>query len=271
MHLVTLVENTTMREDLIAQHGLSLYMVCHGKHILFDMGQDDIFFHNAKKLGVDISNIDYAILSHGHYDHCGGLSTFLQHNSRAPIYLGSGSDKPFYSERPKKYRYIGLDDKILEENAERLRWVHESLDVSYGIHLISGFDMDESRPKGNRGLYIKEKSDYLPDPFAHEILCIIEEPDGITLVTGCGHSGIINMVASAKRYLPDVPVKAVIGGFHLIGESRQEIERIAGKLLELGCGRVITGHCTGEDAAHIMEEVLGDRLDRLHTGYSTDL
>jgi 7,8-dihydropterin-6-yl-methyl-4-(beta-D-ribofuranosyl)aminobenzene 5'-phosphate synthase len=271
MHLVTLVENTTRREDLIAQHGLSLYLVSHGKQILFDMGQDKTFHHNAVKLGIDISDIDYAILSHGHYDHCGGLSIFLQYNSSAPIYLGSGCDKLFYSERPEKYRYIGLDNNLLKENEGRFHWVAKSCEVDSGIHLISDFHMGESRPGGNRGLLIREGGKYNPDPFAHEILLVICEPDGIILATGCGHSGILNMVLAAKKYFPNMHIKAVIGGFHLIGESRQEIERIAYKLLELGCARVITGHCTGEDAIHIMNEILGDRLDHLHTGYSADL
>ncbi|MDD5050027.1 MAG: MBL fold metallo-hydrolase, partial [Methanoregulaceae archaeon] len=119
MHLTTLVENTSRSDDLASQNGLSLYLEDHGKRILFDMGLDDTFFRNAEKLSVDISRVDYAILSHGHYDHCGGLETFLKHNTRAPVFLGSGSDQPLYSERPEKYRYIGLDDTLVDANSER--------------------------------------------------------------------------------------------------------------------------------------------------------
>lgn len=271
MHLVTLIENTSTRNDLVAQHGLSLYIESHGKRLLFDMGQDGSFLYNAEKLGIDISKVDYAILSHGHYDHCGGLSSFLDTNSSAPIYLGSGSDKPFYSEKPKKYRYIGLDARLLEENAERVRWVSKSCEIDSGIHLLSDFHMGESRPGGNRWLLTREGDEYKADPFAHEILLVIQDPDGIVLATGCGHSGILNMVLAAKKYFPGIAIKAVIGGFHLIGERPLEVERITQRLIDLECKRVITGHCTGEEAGAIMEEMLDNRFDHLSCGYSIDL
>ena len=271
MHLTTLVENTSRSDDLASQHGLSLYLESHGKRILFDMGQDDTFYQNAKKIGIDISQADYAILSHGHYDHCGGLQTFLKHNTRAPIFLGSGSDQPLFSERPKKYRYIGLDDTFIDAYSERFSWVDGSRDVTTWLHLISRFGRAEPLPKGNDGLYIRKAGEYLPDPFAHEILCIIEEADGMILITGCGHSGILNMVNAAQEYLPGFPIKAVIGGFHLLRDSRWEVERIAKRLSESGCDLVITGHCTGQEASLIMKDILGDRLDILHTGYTTEI
>lgn len=271
MHLTTLVENTSRSDDLASQHGLSLYLESHGKRILFDMGQDDTFYQNATKLGIDISQIDYTILSHGHYDHCGGLETFLKYNTRAPIFLGSGSDKPLYSERPKKYRYIGLDDTLVDAYSERFAWVDGSRDVTPWIHLTSKFGRAEPLPEGNKGLYIRKEGEYLPDPFAHEILCIIEEPGGMILLTGCGHSGILNMVNAAQEHLPGLQIKAVIGGFHLSGESRVEVQRIARALLESGCSRVITGHCTGQEAALIMKDILGDRLDILYSGYTAEI
>jgi 7,8-dihydropterin-6-yl-methyl-4-(beta-D-ribofuranosyl)aminobenzene 5'-phosphate synthase len=271
MHLTTLVENTSKSDDLASRNGLSLYLENHGKRILFDMGPDDTFFCNAEKLGVDISRVDYAILSHGHYDHCGGLQTFLKHNTRAPVFLGSGADETLYSERPEKYRYIGLDKMLIDAYPERFSWVEGSRDVTPWLHLTRKISMAEPRPESNRGNYIRDKGIYLPDPFAHEILCIMEETDGMILLTGCGHSGILNMVDTAQEYLPDLPVKAVIGGFHLVRDSRQEVERIAKRLSESGCGRVITGHCTGHEATQIMKDILGDRLDILYSGYTTEI
>lgn len=271
MHLTTLVENTSRSDDLASQNGLSLYLEDHGKRILFDMGLDDTFFRNAEKLGVDISRVDYGILSHGHYDHCGGLETFLKHNTRAPVFLGSGSDQPLYSERPEKYRYIGLDDTLVDANSERFSWVEGNRDVTPWLHLTRKISMAEPRPESNRGNYIRDEDEYLPDPFAHEILCILKETDGMILLTGCGHSGILNMVDTAQEGFPDLPIKAVIGGFHLLRDSRQEVERIAKRLSESGCGRVITGHCTGQEATQIMKDTLGDRLDILYSGYTTEI
>ena len=108
---------------------------------------------------------------------------------------------------------------------------------------------------------------------------VVREKDGMVVLAGCGHSGILNMVKAAQDRFPDEPVKAVVGGFHLIdnpllktmGATPGEVREMARRLDAMGCRRVITGHCTGEKAARILKEEMGDRLEILHTGFSSDL
>ena len=117
MKIVTLMENTACREDLCCEHGLSLYMETENRRILFDAGQSAAFADNARKLGVDLETVDFAVLSHGHYDHGGGLGKFLEINRTAPVYVSSHAFEPHYSQNG----YIGLD--LSMQNSGQIRYV----------------------------------------------------------------------------------------------------------------------------------------------------
>ena len=109
MKITVLLENTTARADMKTEHGLSLYIETEKHKILFDMGQTEIFAENAKKLGIDLSQVDVAVLSHGHYDHGGGLAKFLDINNRATVYIHTEAFLPHYN---GKHRYIGLETSL---------------------------------------------------------------------------------------------------------------------------------------------------------------
>jgi len=279
MHMVTLVEDTKGREDLKNRFGLSLYIESGGKSILFDTGQDGTFLENARTLGVDMADLDLAILSHGHYDHGGGLGAFFAANRATPLYLRTGADGPFYARVFWMHKYIGLDGAVLNENRERLRWVEKDTELAPGIDALTSMKRTEPLPRGNRRLFTKTVGGFVPDPFTHELACVVREKDGMVVLAGCGHSGILNMVTAAKDLFPETPVKAVVGGFHMIdnpllktmGATPEEVREVARKLMALGCQRVITGHCTGGKAVGILKQELGERLEVLNTGYTADL
>ena len=109
MKLYTLMENTTCRPDFDAEHGLSLYIETDRHRLLFDIGQSGTFADNAEKLGVDLAAVDCAVLSHGHYDHGGGLKRFLEINDHAPVYLNRNAFGEYYHGPD---RYIGLDTQL---------------------------------------------------------------------------------------------------------------------------------------------------------------
>jgi 7,8-dihydropterin-6-yl-methyl-4-(beta-D-ribofuranosyl)aminobenzene 5'-phosphate synthase len=279
MHLVTLVEDTKGREDLKNRFGLSLFLETEGGSLLFDTGQDATFLANARTLGLDLSRIDIAVLSHGHYDHGGGLGAFFAANQATPLFLGKGAGGPHYARVLWMNRYIGLDQAVLEQHRDRLKWVEKDTELAPGIDALMPVKRVEPIPRGNRRILLKTGEGFIPDPFDHELTCVVREPDGMIVLAGCGHSGIVNMVAAAKERFPGVPVKAVVGGFHLIdnpllktlGATPGEIREMAQKLVALRCQRVLTGHCTGKKAAGILKDELGDRLGILNTGYTTDL
>jgi 7,8-dihydropterin-6-yl-methyl-4-(beta-D-ribofuranosyl)aminobenzene 5'-phosphate synthase len=293
MEITTLIENTSRDSSLVAEHGLSLYIECRGHRLLFDMGPSKAFLANAVRLGVDVGGVDVAIVSHAHFDHGGGLATFLAANEKAPVYLKVGADGDYYGnigaklppwllgvihprvDRSLRFsRYIGLDKAVMQDHDERFYYVADHTSLYPDISLVTDLNGGLPQPEGNKFLLEKTGENLAPDLFAHELMLLIQEPDGLVLFTGCGHNGILNMLAAARRIFTDQPVKAVVGGFHLalqpgrpgIAGKPADIESIADALLQAGVGAVYTGHCTGEEAYRIMKGVMGDKLGRLYTG-----
>jgi 7,8-dihydropterin-6-yl-methyl-4-(beta-D-ribofuranosyl)aminobenzene 5'-phosphate synthase len=274
MHLTSLIEDTPGgAPGLVPQHGLSLLLKVRDTTVLFDMGQDGTFIGNAGYLGIDLKNVDIGILSHGHYDHGGGLAAFLRYNNHAPVYLKAGADEALYARDLPRYRFIGLEHDMLITNAERFIWIGTDTGLSPGLMLITDIRKPEPLPKGNRTLLIQRQEIFEPDPFLHELFLVVEEEDGISIITGCGHSGILNMVHTARARYPGRPIKAVVGGFHLTDRDTppEEVRSIGKTLKSAGCGRVITGHCTGTRAKSILREELGSCFAALYTGYTTEI
>jgi 7,8-dihydropterin-6-yl-methyl-4-(beta-D-ribofuranosyl)aminobenzene 5'-phosphate synthase len=274
MHLTTLIENTPGGDHgLVPQHGLSLLLEARDTTVLFDMGQDGTFIRNAGHLGLDLKKVDIGIISHGHYDHGGGLAAFLECNQHAPVYLKAGADGASYARDLPRYRYIGLEPDMLITNAERLIWIGTDTEICPGLMIITDIRKPEPIPPGNRILLIRRQETFEPDPFLHELFLVIEEEDGISIITGCGHSGILNMVYTAMDRYPGRPIKAVVGGFHLTDrDTPSDMVHSIGKILKsAGCRRVITGHCTDTRAKDILREELGSRFTALFTGYRTEI
>ncbi len=252
MKICTLMENTACREGLAAEHGLSLYIEAAGKRILFDAGQSGAFGDNAKKMGIDLSAVDAAILSHGHYDHSGGLERFLAINPTAPIYLTPEALSPHYHGE----RYIGISPALAA--SPRLRPVTENTRPFPGIQLRR--DLTLRRPIDDGGLSFLEKGAKKAEDFRHELYLLVEENGLRVLFSGCSHRGIENIAA---HFRPDV----LIGGFHFskIPPDSHLLADTARALAELPC-QYYTCHCTGLAQYAAMKEILGDRLGYLAAG-----
>ena len=252
MKLVVLAENTSIRQELTAQHGLSLYIEANGRRILFDMGQDATFARNAQILGVDLSQVDLAILSHGHYDHGGGLETFLKINPTAPVYLHEEAFGRYYNGIEK---YIGLD--LSMQTNPRLRFVKGLTELPCGMQLMDCNNL--GWVSDSWGLTCKTEETFQPDPFLHEHYLRIQEGEKQYLISGCSHKGIVNI---ASYFQPDV----LVGGFHLNKQENEETLAEIADLLMQGKTAYYTGHCTGSKQYAVLKERMGQRLQNLSTG-----
>ena len=276
VQVITLMDNSPGPDGLVSEHGLSLGISTHGQKILFDTGPSRTFTRNAQLLGYDLAMVDVVVLSHGHYDHGGGLEAFFGINSEAPLYLKEEADGDFYAEMAGLSHYIGLDKGLLERNAGRLRWVTGSVSINSNVHLIAAFPGKYPRPPGNSMLKIKRGDHFYEDRFDHELALVVKEDDGIAVFTGCGHSGVLNIVTAAKSAFPNEHIKAVVGGFHQISgpggisASPDEVRELGKELIRLGCARVYGGHCTGTEASDLLKDELGDVYRELHTGLRFD-
>ncbi|MCG2828229.1 MBL fold metallo-hydrolase [Methanothermobacter sp. K4] len=252
LKIICLVEDTA-KAPLMGEHGLSLYIESDIR-ILFDMGQSRLFAENARRLGVDLREVDVAIISHGHYDHGGGLRHFLEINDSADVLMGEGAFTPRYAINGD-WRFIGLE----EIHDDRIKFLCKT-ESFQGFTVIRDFEDLFEKPAGNRTLFACSKGELVPDSFSDELALVIEEGSYLSLITGCSHNGILNIVRKAYDIFHG-PLDLVVGGFHLEGSS----EGVASRLGEFIRGPVYTGHCTSEEARLGLAEGLVN-VNPLQTG-----
>lgn len=281
MKITALIENrkSDNHNDLETEHGLSLYIEHNNHKILFDTGASDAFGRNAATLGIDLARVNIAVLSHHHYDHGGGLPCFLKINPYAPVYLGRrpSGELWFKAFAGMKKKYIGLESDLFTKELNRFVFINKMMvEISPDIFMITNICRKYPRPKGNRKLQLKNRDRWKEDNFEHEIIIVLKDKDELVVLTGCAHSGILNMVQTVTENFPDTPIKAVIGGFHLAGipiasllpETREEIESIGNLMLKYPVKKVYTGHCTGMKGYGILKNVMGKTLEYISTGTS---
>lgn len=258
MRITVLCENTTSDEQFEYEHGLSLYIEHGARKVLFDMGQSDAFTRNAEKCGADVAAVDTAILSHGHYDHGGGIAAFFEHNHTAPLYLQASAFEPHYNGTEK---YIGLDTTL--RSHPRLHFVDTATDLGDGMMLFTLNNTALPYPIDAHGLTEHCGDRFIPEPFTHEQYLLIEDDGQRVLVSGCSHKGVLNILELTH---PDV----FIGGFHFMkldpdGSGKDALAHAAIALASYPC-RYYTCHCTGEVPFAFLKSRLGEQLTYIRTG-----
>ena len=248
MKITALTENTSARAELGSEHGLSLFIETAETALLFDMGQSDLFARNAEKLHIDLREAEMAVLSHGHYDHGGGLRTFLALNDHAPVYLSRYAFDEAYNAEGK---YIGLDPAL--KNEKRLVFTGEEEALSPSAHLYSCNERERSFPLDSAGLTTLREGRRIPDDFRHEQYLLLEEHGTRVLISGCSHKGIRDLL---HWFRPDV----LVGGFHLMKTAPGEaLEPYAEALGSCGA-ELFTCHCTGAAQFRYLQE----RMENLY-------
>ncbi len=266
MKITSLVENTSCK-GLPVEHGLSLHIgLDDGRQILFDMGQGNLFADNAARLSIDLSAIDVAIISHGHYDHGGGLEVFFEKNAHAKAFVNRHAFEPHYSLRNNGLTYIGLDPR-LKNNA---RLVSCGSEMRMGdMVLFSEVTGDCLYPAGNRLLFGPEKD--RNDDFRHEQNMVITEGNKTVLFAGCAHAGIANIMQKAKE-ITHSSITHVFAGMHLVKSGLHEddeaafIGSLADELLKYRDCRYYTMHCTGQPQYELLKMRMGDAISYMSCG-----
>lgn len=258
MVITSLVENTSCRPDVGQEHGLSLFIQSGGHTILFDFGQSELFCENAFALGADLTSVEYGVLSHGHYDHGGGLRRFLQVNSNANVYVSRAAFEKHYN---AKNKYIGLDEELCGNS--RLIPVDSELQLAPQIRIMNCQSQRLITPIEPFGLTVMKENALIPENFRHEQYLEITEGGKKVLFSGCSHRGILNIVEWTK---PDV----LVGGFHFMKvsldrEGKKKLRMIAEQLMSYNT-IYYTCHCTGIPQYTYLKEIMGDRLHYVSAG-----
>ena len=221
MRIVNLVENTEGHAGCSYAHGLSFYVETSGHKLLVDLGPSEAALHNAKELGIDLSKVDTVVLSHGHYDHSGGIMPFANINSDARIYMQETADADYYADdgeraEGERYRYIGIDKAIAGlSQAVKIQGDHR---IDDELELFTIRKRSHDLPFTNKRLLIKENGELRRDDFVHEQYLVISEGDKKILISGCAHNGILSILDAFKAKYGAEP-DMVISGFHLMKKT----------------------------------------------------
>ena len=262
--IVTLMEDTKGHSSCFYEHGLSLYIETKHHHILFDTGASELTLKNAQKLNVDLQSVDVVIISHGHYDHGGGLLAFSKINKNAKIYIQKNAMEDYCHGQ----KYIGLDDKVKE--LPQIQWLEGNQQIDDELFLFTHITGRQYFSKSNLELTKRVAGKDVEDDFLHEQCLVIHDGKGDILLSGCAHNGIINILEKYKELFHNDP-QLVISGFHLskkteyTKEEINNIKDIAYYLNQLPI-QFYTGHCTGKKAYDIMKEIMQEKLHYLHCG-----
>lgn len=266
MKVTTLIENTVFRKNLTAEHGLSLLIENNGKKVLFDTGQGSNFISNARSLGVDLTEVDAVAVSHGHYDHAGGLGAFCDLNRSAPIHVKAGFFTPKYHDQN---RFIGVEYRETLFKG-RIKTVENVVEVIPGAFLVPDIPVANEWDTHNRGLTVKSNGEFRTDHFEDEQFLVVPKDGRLNIISGCSHRGITNIIRSAEE-LFHLPIGLVLGGFHTSDCDGPTMDQFITELSSRKIGMIGVCHCTGIDKYARIRESFGNDSFYNSTGNSFEL
>lgn len=272
LKITTLIENMPDEEGkLIFEHGFSAWIEVDGKKILFDTGQTGDFAKNADAMGIDLSEADAVILSHGHYDHTGGLWALLSRlKKKTKFYIGEDFFVPkFKLVEDGSFKFNGnpFEEGLLTQNqrAEVIEIREDVTQITEDLYLFKNFRRRTVYETVNPKFYKKTEAGYEQDLFADEIALGIRKNDGLVLVAGCSHVGIINMLEHVKE-TTNLRVHTILGGTHLVEADEKRLKQTVKALRQNEVKTVAVSHCTGDAGMELLQREFLDNYIRNNTG-----
>jgi len=262
--VTTLVENTVAQgsKGLLAEHGLSFYIEAGDRKILFDTGQNLALSNNARSLGIPLDRIDTAVLSHGHYDHTGGLQSLLECNPNFTLHAHPDVFSHKVKQQNGEFKFIGipLEKHAIEHRGAAVELHRNFLEIAPGIFssgeipLITDFEAVES------GFFIKTELGVVPDTLADDQALILDTAKGLVVLLGCSHRGVVNTLSQVRRLTGKSNIHSIFGGLHLGQASSDKLNTMMAHLHGFGLETIGVGHCTGPQAFLALANEFGNRV-----------
>ena len=241
---VTIVVDNIEHAGIPGEWGFCAYIEQNGKKLLLDTGASNLFADNAEKLNIDLKDVDFAVLSHAHYDHANGMGKFFEINEKAPFYLQEGCGENCYFKKGFVRKYIGIPKGITKRYQDRIKYVSGICPIAEGIYLAEN---------GLLGA-------------AYEQSLVLDTDSGLVIFNSCSHGGVVNIINEVKAAFPEQKITALIGGFHIFRHPEAAIRELAKLIKETGIQRIYTGHCSKERGYRILREELGDMAGQFYVG-----
>lgn len=271
MKIHILTENLTYKRGLLCEHGLSLLIESGQGRWLFDSGQTDAFVKNAKAMGVSLDDLDGIVLSHGHYDHCGGMKTLFalakkEQKELPPVYVrAAGFEKKYAQKGGAVKEEIGIPWAMSE--CESLRLIREdTYKIAPGVWLMGNISYQPQLEDVSPGMFVLQDGEFKKDPMSDEQLLVFETAEGLCVFAGCSHLGILNCLYAVRERFPGQRIHSLLAGMHLMHASTERIERTIEQLKQQDVDLIFPVHCTGLPAIARMRSQLPDRVRRAECG-----
>lgn len=257
-----LMENKTDRDGFVAEHGLSVYIEAHGRKILFDTGASGLFVKNAEKLEVKLEEVEDLVISHGHYDHTGGVPAFCEINKIAPVYVHENAFYENFSLNENGERSMDSIQWTDHERAEieprivmtsGVKWITEDIAVSGTVPKIDGYEPTATFYR------ILNDGSVIEDNMDHEQMLVIRQPEGLYVFSGCSHRGVIPAVRYAREIFGGEKISVLVAGMHLYSADEEMRKKVVDQIIAEDIDVVMPVHCTGINAICDLKMALGDK------------
>ena len=262
--ITTLVENSVAQsgQALIAEHGLSFFIQAGDRRILFDTGQNLAISHNARELGIDLAKIDTVVLSHGHYDHSGGLQSILDANRHFTLFGHPAVFGPKVKKTNGAFKYIGipLEKDLIAAGGVTLKLVKKSVNIAPGVITTGEIALENDFENVEAGFFLKNNSEVIHDTLADDQALVLDTAKGLVVLLGCSHRGVINTLTHISQLKPGAKLYAILGGLHLGKASDGKLVKIIDHLRVFDPQMIGVGHCTGPKAFLALANEFKDRV-----------
>lgn len=260
---ITIIVDNHAGEGLTGEHGLSMWIKTAGKTILFDTGQGSAFGRNAHLLGINLSETDALVLSHGHHDHTGGIAQVLREAPEVDVYCHPGVVRPRYAIRKEAAKAIQMprESKAAMDtlSSKHLHWVQDPLMLSDSIG-ITGHVPRKTDFEDTGGPFYLDPEGKRPDLIDDDLALWIRTDQGLVVCLGCCHAGLVNTIRHVRSISGTERIRAIIGGLHLMNADRQRIEQTVDALQSFSPEIIVPCHCTGDNAMALLLNALGERV-----------
>jgi len=267
---ITVLSDNNASDGLKGEWGLSVYIEYNRLRILLDAGASSLFMENAEKLGVSLDDVDFAVLSHAHYDHANGFVPLLERNPGLKLYVAESCGADCYK-IDGGLKYIGIAPELAERFGDRFIRVGEKRRAADGVYIVPHTCPGREEAGKRERMYVKNGKEMRIDDFSHEQSLVFDTDGGLVIFSSCSHAGASSIIEEVRGGFGGKRVRAIVGGFHLFNKSEEETDLFVRRLKTCGAGAIYTGHCTGEEAYRLMKKELGDRVFPLCAGLRAEL
>ncbi len=267
--ITILVENTVLQPELLAEHGFAALVNVNGRKILFDTGAGHTLISSAGVLGIDLTNVSAVVLSHGHYDHTGGLRDFLKLHGPVDVYAHSDVFSERYTikkDAAPEYIGIGWTREQLQNEGAMLNLLTTPAELEEGVFLTGAIPRLTPYEKISSKFQVKSNSGWEQDKILDDQALVIRSSKGIVVISGCAHAGLINTLKHVQLLTGEKKIHAFFGGTHLNGVTNERIKRTVEALDEFDLDIVGAGHCTGFEASVALYNELGSKFACIPVG-----